>query len=64
MREQKPEELAQAQIDLSTLSAAELAIMVKLVESGRLRAASSDERELHRGTGGARRWKVNVRPMS
>ena len=37
VREQKPEDVQQAQIDLSTLSEAELAIMVKLVESGRLR---------------------------
>jgi hypothetical protein len=39
VREQKPEEQGQASIDLSQLSSAELAIMVRLVESGRLRAA-------------------------
>jgi len=37
-REQKPEEHREASIDLSTLTNAELALLVKLVESGRLRA--------------------------
>lgn len=41
VREAKPEENTQASIDLSGLTAEELAIMVKLVQSGRLRA--SDE---------------------
>jgi hypothetical protein len=34
----KPEEEQQASIDLSTLSTDELALMLKLVESGRLKA--------------------------
>jgi hypothetical protein len=33
-REQNPEELQQAQIDLSTLTSAELALLMKLVDSG------------------------------
>jgi hypothetical protein len=41
-REARPEDNVQAHIDLSTLSAEELAIMVRLAASGRLRAASSD----------------------
>jgi hypothetical protein len=36
-REMKPEENREASIDLSTLTDAELALLVKLVESGRLR---------------------------
>jgi hypothetical protein len=39
VREAKPEENAQATIDLSGLTAEELAIMVKLVQSGRLKAS-------------------------
>jgi hypothetical protein len=38
-REQKPEEQHQASIDLSALTDGELALLVKLAESGRLRAA-------------------------
>jgi hypothetical protein len=38
-REQTPEELRQAQIYLSTLNSAELALLMKLVDSGPLRAA-------------------------
>jgi hypothetical protein len=38
-REMKPEEQEKAQIDLSTLSAAELKILLDLVQSGRLRSA-------------------------
>jgi hypothetical protein len=38
-REQKPEEQYQASIDLSALTDGELALLLKLVESGRLRAA-------------------------
>jgi hypothetical protein len=42
VREQKPEEQQQVHIDLTTLSAVELAILVKLAESGRLRSVPSD----------------------
>lgn len=37
-REMKPEETEKTSIDLTTLTSAELALLVKLVESGRLRA--------------------------
>ena len=39
VREAKPEENVQASIDLSGLTAEELAIMVRLVQSGRLKAS-------------------------
>ena len=39
VREQKPEEQQHAAIDLSALSNAELGLLMKLVESGRLRSA-------------------------
>jgi hypothetical protein len=42
VREQKPEEQKQANIDLSTLSGSELALLVKLVDSGRLRCAEPE----------------------
>lgn len=42
-REQKPEEHQQATIDLTTLTAAELQILVNLAQSGRLRAVPSDD---------------------
>jgi hypothetical protein len=42
IREATPEDNTQAHIDLSTLTASELAIMVKLVESGRLRPATEE----------------------
>jgi hypothetical protein len=42
-REMKPEEERQAHIDLSSLKAEELAIMVRLVESGRLRSQEDDQ---------------------
>lgn len=42
VKEAKPEDAQQASIDLSSLSAEELAIMVRLVQSGRLKAAPED----------------------
>jgi hypothetical protein len=42
VREQKPEEPQKMQIDLTTLTAAELAILFKLAESGRLRSVPSE----------------------
>ena len=42
VKEARPEDAQQAQIDLSSLSAEELAIMVRLVQSGRLKAAPED----------------------
>jgi hypothetical protein len=42
VREQKPEEQQQVHIDLTTLTTAELAILFKLTESGRLRSVPSD----------------------
>jgi hypothetical protein len=42
VREQKPEEQQQMRIDLTMLSAAELAILAKLAESGRLQSVPSD----------------------
>jgi hypothetical protein len=39
VKEMQPEHQEQASIDLTTLSAAELALLVRLVESGRLRPA-------------------------
>ena len=38
-KEMRPEEGQQAQIDLSSLSGAELALLMRLVDSGRLRSA-------------------------
>jgi hypothetical protein len=57
VREQKPEEQQQASIDLSALTDSELALLLKLVESGRLRAApdvvpgTEIEGEVHSGDG-------------
>jgi hypothetical protein len=42
VREQKPEEQQQTHIDLTMLTTAELAILVKLAESGRLRSVPND----------------------
>jgi hypothetical protein len=42
VREQKPEEQQQTHIDLTMLTATELAILVKLTESGRLRSVPND----------------------
>lgn len=42
VREQKPEEQKQAHIDLTNLSAAELQLLMKLVDSGRLREAEPE----------------------
>jgi hypothetical protein len=42
-REAKPEEVEQAHIDLTALTNAELALLVKLVESGRLRPVPDAE---------------------
>jgi hypothetical protein len=42
VREQKPEEQQQMRIDLTMLTAAELAILAKLAESGRLQSIPSD----------------------
>jgi hypothetical protein len=39
VKEARPEEVKQAQIDLSALSGAELQVLMRLVESGRLRSA-------------------------
>jgi len=45
VREQKPEEHKQASIDLSKLTGAELALLVKLADSGRLVAAEEEPTE-------------------
>jgi hypothetical protein len=45
VREQKPEEQPQMRIDLTMLTAGELAILAKLAESGRLRSVSSDDED-------------------
>jgi hypothetical protein len=45
VREQKPEEHQQASIDLSKLTGAELALLVKLADSGRLVAAEEEPTE-------------------
>jgi hypothetical protein len=42
VREVHPEEAQNAHIDLTALSSQELALLVRLVESGRLRAASEE----------------------
>jgi hypothetical protein len=42
VREARPEDEPKAAFDLSSLSDAELALLIKLVESGRLRSVSSD----------------------
>jgi hypothetical protein len=42
VKEAKPEDNVVAQIDLSGLTAEELSIMVRLVQSGRLKAAPED----------------------
>jgi hypothetical protein len=41
VRAARPEDQPKAQIDLSGLSSAELALLVRLVESGRLRPSAS-----------------------
>jgi hypothetical protein len=41
-RELRPEEVEKARIDLSMLTDAELALLVKLAESGRLRASAPE----------------------
>src|SRR5215469_12422881 len=43
VREQKPEEHKQASIDLQSLSAAELALLMRLIDSGRLRSEEPAE---------------------